>query len=80
MLKVSVIHTVYINNAKRSRCARNFLPINYNYAMLVFLLKEDGVKDSTNEALDLHTYKHILLYLRFFEVVTVTHRCSSIYN
>ena len=53
---VSGSHIVYINNAKCSRYIRNFLLINCNYAMLVFLLQEDGVKNSTNEALDLHTY------------------------
>lgn len=80
MLMVSGCHIIYTKNAKCSRCAKNFLPINYNYVVLVFLLKEDGVNSSTNGTLDLYTYKHILLYVRFFEVVTVAHRCSSIYN
>ena len=77
---VSGSHIICINNTKCSRFIREFLLINCNYAMLVFLLKENGVKNLTNETLDVYTYKHILLYVRFFEVVTVAHRCSSIYN
>lgn len=73
MLMVSCSHIVYINNAKCSRCVRNFLLINCNYATLAFLLKKDSVNSSTNGKSDLHTCKHILLYLRSVEVVTATH-------
>lgn len=46
---VSGSHIIYINNAKCSRCVKNSLLINYNYAMLVFQLKEDGVKSAKRD-------------------------------
>ena len=37
-------HIAYINDDKWCRCVKNSLLINHKYAMLVFQLKEDGVK------------------------------------